>query len=164
MQGYRAVMGRLSARHCAQCWTCAAALALDCTQDSSPRPSPPHSHPIPPSHTHTPAPHPHSHMAPPQTTHPCAPLRHAELAIGYYDPANVGVGEAVLRSPTFWFVIMLVYVVTFGMRFAERTAGWVFRPHDTMILAEKERKVRWRAGGQGRFCGVRARVCMWVDG
>ncbi|GAB4813242.1 hypothetical protein N2152v2_000288 [Parachlorella kessleri] len=63
-----------------------------------------------------------------------------ELGIGYYDPANVGVGEQILRSPTFWFVIIVTYIVTFGMRFAERTAVWVFRPHDTMILAEKERK------------------------
>ena len=47
----------------------------------------------------------------------------------------------ILRTPTFWFVIIATYIVTFGMRFAERTAVWVFRPHDTMILAEKERKV-----------------------
>lgn len=64
-----------------------------------------------------------------------------EYAIGFYDPANLGVSTEVLSNPTFWFVIILSYLITFGSRFAERTGQWVFRPHDAMILAEKERAV-----------------------
>lgn len=61
-----------------------------------------------------------------------------ELAVGYYDPANVGVAYQVLASPSFWFIIILCYTITFGARLAERTWLWTFRPHDTMILTEKE--------------------------
>lgn len=31
------------------------------------------------------------------------------------------------------------YIITFGMRFAERTADWAFRPQDSFILSEKVR-------------------------
>lgn len=61
-----------------------------------------------------------------------------ELGLGYYDPANIGVSYNVLANPSFWFIIILCYVLTFGTRFAERTWEWVFRPQDTMILHEKE--------------------------
>lgn len=57
--------------------------------------------------------------------------------MGYYDPSNIGVSDEVLASPTFWLVILVCYVITFGMRFAERTAGWAFRPLDSHILSEK---------------------------
>lgn len=62
-----------------------------------------------------------------------------ELAIGYYDASNVNVAENVFANPTFWLVILAIYILAFGYRFAERTAAWLFHPHDTMILAEKER-------------------------
>ena len=42
-------------------------------------------------------------------------------------PARNFCFSQVLRSPTFWFVIIVVYIVTFGMRFAERTAGCALR-------------------------------------
>lgn len=61
-----------------------------------------------------------------------------ELAFGYYDPANLGVSQQVLSSPTFWFVILVCYIITFGTRYAEKTFAWVFKPHDDMILREKE--------------------------
>jgi len=61
-----------------------------------------------------------------------------ELAFEFYDPANVGVSQQVLSSPTFWFVILVCYIITFGSRYAEKTYAWVFRPHDDMILREKE--------------------------
>ena len=63
---------------------------------------------------------------------------YVELALEYYDPANIGVALEVLSSPVFWFVIFVCYILTFGSRLAEKTFEWVFRPHDTMILAEKE--------------------------
>jgi hypothetical protein len=71
---------------------------------------------------------------------------YVELAVGYYDPANVGVSEEVLSSPAFWLVIMVCYLLCFGMRFAERTWVWVFRPHDSMILAEREKEGQLMAG------------------
>ena len=75
-----------------------------------------------------------------------------ELAVGYYDPANVGVAYQVLASPSFWFIIILCYMITFGARFAERTWLWTFRPHDTMILTEKEAVAR--AKGETFFSEV----------
>ena len=68
----------------------------------------------------------------------------SELGLGYYDPSNIGVSDEVLASATFWFVILVCYVITFGMRFAERTANWAFRPLDSHILSEK---VHWLLSG-----------------
>ena len=81
-----------------------------------------------------------SALPPGRAPHPC-PLPAAEIAVSFLDPANIGVASNVLSSPTFWFAILAVYTINFGMRYAERTFEWTFRPHDTMILAEKERKV-----------------------
>lgn len=60
------------------------------------------------------------------------------IGLKYYDPANIGVSDAVLQNPSFWFIILVCYIVTFGSRFAERTWLWLFKPHDSMILAELE--------------------------
>ncbi|KAL6774620.1 hypothetical protein ACKKBG_A25695 [Auxenochlorella protothecoides x Auxenochlorella symbiontica] len=65
-----------------------------------------------------------------------------QLGLNIYDPANVGVSENVLASPTFWFVIIICNLTTFGLRFAERTADWSFKPQDTMIMAEHEEEAR----------------------
>ena len=62
----------------------------------------------------------------------------AELALSFYDPANFGVSREVLSSATYWFVVLVCYCITFGSRFAEKTYAWVFYPHDTMVLREKE--------------------------
>ena len=62
-----------------------------------------------------------------------------ELGLKFYDPANIGVAEHVLATPVFWFVIILCYVMTFGSRLVEKTIQWVIFPHDSMILAEKEK-------------------------
>ena len=40
----------------------------------------------------------------------------------------------VFATAQFWLTIVVVYVSAFGWRYAERTAAWLFRPHDTMIL------------------------------
>ena len=69
-----------------------------------------------------------------------------ELAFNYYDPANFGVSSEVMSNATTWFGILVCYIITFGSRYAERTYQWVFRPHDTMILREKE-AVLEAAGG-----------------
>ena len=64
----------------------------------------------------------------------------AELAFSYYDPANIGVALEVMASPTFWFSLLVCNLITFGARYAERTYLWAFKPQDTNILSEKERK------------------------
>ena len=71
----------------------------------------------------------------------------AELGVSFYDPANVGVSYAVLSSPTFWLVILVCYIAAFGYRYAERTALWVFRPHDSMILVEREKAAEAQGHG-----------------
>ena len=53
----------------------------------------------------------------------------------------------VLSSPTFWLAILVCYIITFGMRFMERTYGWAFKPHDSFILSEKVRQRRCGAVG-----------------
>lgn len=60
--------------------------------------------------------------------------------MGFYDPSNIGVSDEVLASATFWFVILVCYVITFGSRFLERTANWAFKPQDSYILSEKVRQ------------------------
>ena len=62
----------------------------------------------------------------------------AELAFGFYDPANFGVSQQVLSNPTYWFTIWVCYAINFGSRYAEKTYTWTFKPHDAMILTEKE--------------------------
>ena len=69
----------------------------------------------------------------------------AELGFKYYDPANIGVSTEVMSSPTFWLSILVCYIITFGMRFVERTYVWAFKPHDTFILSEKVRPAVVRA-------------------
>jgi hypothetical protein len=38
--------------------------------------------------------------------------------------------------------VLLVYLITFSLRFAERSARWLFFPNDDMVLAEREQQVR----------------------
>ncbi|KDD73748.1 hypothetical protein H632_c1873p0, partial [Helicosporidium sp. ATCC 50920] len=71
-----------------------------------------------------------------------------ELGIEYYDPANVGVAQEVMATGTFWFSIVVCYLVAFSVRFADRTLVWLFRPQDTMLLAEAEDS--YRRGGESR--------------
>lgn len=54
------------------------------------------------------------------------------------DSAQYGVGQYVFSTPTFWFVCLLANMTTFGHRYIERAAVWLFRPNDDMILAEVE--------------------------
>ncbi len=59
--------------------------------------------------------------------------------------AQIGTGRALLGAPIFWAEVLLVYLVTFSLRFAERSARWLFFPNDDMVLAEREIEVRARA-------------------
>ena len=45
-----------------------------------------------------------------------------------YDVSQYGVAYAIMGSATFWFVIILANVITFGHRYLERGWVWLFRP------------------------------------
>lgn len=55
---------------------------------------------------------------------------------------QIGTGRALLGAPIFWVEVLLVYLITFSLRFAERSARWLFFPNDDMVLAERELQVR----------------------
>lgn len=54
--------------------------------------------------------------------------------------------------------LILVYIITFSLRYVERAARWLFYPNDDMILAEWEQlqtqqKRRSRGDGGGKTGG-----------
>lgn len=51
-----------------------------------------------------------------------------EESIDTYDVTQYGVAYNVFANPTFWFIIILVNLVSFGHRYIERGAVWLFRP------------------------------------
>lgn len=55
---------------------------------------------------------------------------------------QIGTGRALLGAPIFWVEVLLVYIITFSLRFAERSARWLFFPNDDMVLAERELQAR----------------------
>ncbi len=73
--------------------------------------------------------------------------------------AQIGTGRALLGAPIFWVEVLLVYLVTFSLRFAERSARWLFFPNDDMVLAEREIEVRARAPACLGTWGLHAHLC-----
>lgn len=61
-----------------------------------------------------------------------------EMLFGIYDSAQYGIAVNIFANPSFWFVVILANLVTFGHRFIERAVVWLFRPNDDMILVELE--------------------------
>lgn len=59
-------------------------------------------------------------------------------AVGSWDMAHSGVAANVMRTPFFWVSIVTVYAITFTIRYFERSAKWLFRPDDSMAIAELE--------------------------
>lgn len=57
-----------------------------------------------------------------------------EQSIPYYDPGQWGVGQAVFKSPTFWFVQIVVALTCFGHRYLERAIVWLFHPQVRLAL------------------------------
>jgi len=51
------------------------------------------------------------------------------------------VGETLMATPAFWIQVLLIYIITFSVRFAERACRWLFHPNDTMVLAELQHLV-----------------------
>lgn len=62
-----------------------------------------------------------------------------EQVFDVYDVTQYGVAYNVFANATFWFSIILCNLATFGHRYVERGAVWLFRPQDLMILSEFER-------------------------
>jgi Phospholipid-translocating P-type ATPase C-terminal len=58
--------------------------------------------------------------------------------IEYWDMAQSGVGQAIMASWWFWISLLTVYAMTFSIRYFERSVKWLFRPDDSMIIAELE--------------------------
>ncbi|KAK9839881.1 hypothetical protein WJX81_008363 [Elliptochloris bilobata] len=65
-------------------------------------------------------------------------------AIRANDSTMIGTGRALLGAPIFWVEVLLVYMITFSLRFAERSARWLFFPNDDMVLAEREMELERR--------------------
>ena len=51
-----------------------------------------------------------------------------DLGIGTFDVAQFGVAYGIFQGATFWFAIIICNIVTFGHRYIERGAVWLFRP------------------------------------
>ena len=51
-----------------------------------------------------------------------------DLGIGTYDVSQFGVANAIFSGATFWFVIIICNIITFGHRYVERGYVWLFRP------------------------------------
>jgi len=51
-----------------------------------------------------------------------------DLGIGTYSVSQYGVAYAIFSGPTFWFVIIICNLVSFGHRYVERGYVWLFRP------------------------------------
>lgn len=69
-----------------------------------------------------------------------------EKGISYYDPGQWGVGQAVFKAPTFWFVQIVVCLTCFGHRYLERSIVWLFHPQvrpDSFCLEVSHRAVRF---------------------
>ncbi len=61
------------------------------------------------------------------------------IVIKVYGPsAQIGVAVRIFSTPGFWMELILVYIVTFSVRYLERAVRWLFFPNDDMILAEVE--------------------------
>ena len=61
------------------------------------------------------------------------------IVILVYGPSTqIGVAVRIFSTPGFWMELILVYIVTFSVRYLERAVRWLFFPNDDMILAEVE--------------------------
>jgi len=63
---------------------------------------------------------------------------------------QIGVALRIFSSPSFWMELILVYIVTFSLRYCERALRWLFFPNDDMILAEAEAVDAARAAAAAR--------------
>jgi Phospholipid-translocating P-type ATPase C-terminal len=59
-------------------------------------------------------------------------------AFGSWDMAHSGVAVNVMTTRFFWISVVTVYAMTFSIRYFERSVKWLFRPDDSMIIAELE--------------------------
>jgi hypothetical protein len=52
--------------------------------------------------------------------------------------AQIGVAIKAFSQPNFWMELILIYIVSFSVRFLERSQRWLFAPNDSMLLFEIE--------------------------
>jgi hypothetical protein len=52
--------------------------------------------------------------------------------------SQVGVALKMFSRVPFWMDLILVYIITFSLRYLERAVRWLFFPSDDLILAEWE--------------------------
>lgn len=55
-----------------------------------------------------------------------------------YQVAQYGIGDYLLGSATFWFSILIVYLITLSLRMIERAIHSIWFPSDIELLAEHE--------------------------
>ena len=71
-----------------------------------------------------------------------------------YQVAQYGIANVILGNANFWLPLALVYVITFSLRLTERAIYTLFRPADTIILAEAEREAVKRGGPMSAKAGM----------
>lgn len=59
-----------------------------------------------------------------------------------HNVAQYGIGIYLLGNASFWFSILLVYIITASLRIAEKAIHQLWRPNDVEILAEHEKMER----------------------
>ena len=78
--------------------------------------------------------------------------RKDEVAVQLYEAFNAhnvaqyGIGNYLLGNATFWFSLLLVYIITGSLRVIEKAVHQIWYPNDVEILAENE-KIQARHGG-----------------
>ena len=60
-------------------------------------------------------------------------------AFNKHDIAQYGIGSYLLGNATFWFSLLLVYIITGSLRVIEKAIHQVWFPNDVEILAEYEK-------------------------
>ena len=64
----------------------------------------------------------------------------------------------------FWMSMLTICAMTMGMRYFQRTAQWMYRPQDTQILSEKEKREGGPLGGDMAWQTVRRLECLLSPG
>ncbi len=63
-----------------------------------------------------------------------------------HNVSQYGIGNYLLGNATFWFSLLLVYIITGSLRVIEKAVHQIWMPNDVEILAEYE-KLQPKNGG-----------------
>lgn len=72
--------------------------------------------------------------------------------------------QQAMSTGWFWMSMLTVCAMTMGMRYFQRTAQWLYRPQDTQILSEKEKREGGPLGGDMAWQTVRRLECLLSPG